>query len=202
LNRYPLGEDGRCALCRLGASRFDEAWCFGAYDGTLRELIHLFKYDRIRTLAGPLGARLAAAVPMERCFDVVVPTPLHWLRRWRRGFNQSDLLARELARRLRIPVRAALRRRRVTRAQAGLTYARRRANVSGAFTVRRPEWVAGKRVLLVDDVMTTGATANACAAALKQAGAARVTFVAVARVDRRPMAAEPSLAVQSVGASS
>ena len=184
-NRFPLDEDGRCALCRLGLNGFDAAYTFGAFEAELRELIHVFKYGRVKTLARPLGRFLALALPRTERFDVVVPMPLHWMRRWTRGFNQSELLAREIARRASVPVRNLVRRAKATTPQAGLTNAKRRANVSGAFRVHRPARVRGLRILLVDDVMTTGATASACARALKQAGAARVTLLTVARVDRR-----------------
>jgi ComF family protein len=184
-NRSPLGEDGRCTLCRLGLRGFDAAYCYGAYEGTLRELIHLFKYGRIRTLARPLGERLASAIPWDQRFDLIVPVPLHWRRRFQRGFNQAALLAASVARRYSTPVVAAVRRRRSTAPQAGLSNSKRRANVAGAFLVRRPQVVAGRRILLVDDVMTTGATASACAAALKRAGARHVVLLTLARVDRR-----------------
>lgn len=184
-NRSPLGEDGRCALCRFGLRGFDAVYCYGAYEGTLRELIHLFKYGRIRTLALPLGERLASAIPWDQRFDLIVPVPLHWRRRFQRGFNQAALLAASVARRYSAPVVAAVRRRRSTAAQAGLSNSKRRANVAGAFVVCRPREVAGRRILLVDDVMTTGATASACAAALKRAGARHVAVLTLARVDRR-----------------
>ncbi|HLY16718.1 MAG TPA: ComF family protein [Bryobacteraceae bacterium] len=170
-------------LCRGGMRGFDEAYCYGAYEGTLRKLIHLFKYAGMRRLARPLGALAAAALPRDRQFDAVAAVPLHWRRRWQRGFNQSELLARAIARRRGIPVIPALRRASSTRAQAGLSNAQRRENVTGAFRARRR--LAGLRILLVDDVMTTGATAGACARALKKAGARSVSLLALARVDRR-----------------
>jgi ComF family protein len=189
LNAFPLDSEGRCALCRGGLRGFDAAYCFGSYEGPLRELIHLFKYGKIKTLARPLGDLLAAAMPRHERFDLVAPVPLHWFRQWQRGFNQSELLARELAGRNGIPVVRALRRVRSTSAQAGLSNTSRRQNVAGAFGCRRgAAWgrrIAGKRILLVDDVMTTGSTAAACALALKRAGAARVALLTVARVDRR-----------------
>lgn len=184
-NPFPLDESGRCRLCRSGARGFDMAYCYGSYEGTLRELIHLFKYGGIKTLARPLGDLLALALPRDQQFDIVVPMPLHWRRRWRRGFNQSSLLARLTARRCGIPMLHAVRRTRSTATQAGLTNARRRENVSGAFRVTKGPAVRGRRVLLIDDVMTTGATANACALALKRGGASSVTLLALARVDRR-----------------
>jgi ComF family protein len=174
-----------CALCRSGLRGFDAAWCYGAYEGVLRKLIHLYKYGRIRPLARPLGRLLDAALPADERFDLVAPMPLHWLRQYSRGFNQSDLLARAVAHTRGIPLVRAVRRRRSTRPQAGLSNTRRRANVAGAFVVRDPRRVRGLRVLLVDDVMTTGATAGACAAALKRAGAKSVALLALARVDRR-----------------
>ena len=182
-NAFPLDAEGRCALCRFGLRGFDAAYCFGAYEGVLRELIHLYKYGRVKTLARPLGALLAAALPREERFDAVTPVPLHWRRQWQRGFNQSDLLARTIARRCGIPVILALKRVRPTVAQAGLSNTSRRKNVAAAFRPRRT--VEGKRILLVDDVMTTGSTAAACALALKRAGAAKVALLTVARVDRR-----------------
>jgi len=172
-------------LCRLGLNGFDAAYSFGAFEAELRELIHVFKYGQVESLAGPLGRFLALALPRTEQFDVVVPMPLHWLRRWKRGFNQSELLAREIAKRSCVPVKSFVRRTKATTPQAGLTNAKRRANVKGAFRVRRPDRVRGLRILLVDDVMTTGATASACARALKECGAARVVLLTVARVDRR-----------------
>ncbi|HZT30953.1 MAG TPA: ComF family protein [Bryobacteraceae bacterium] len=185
LNRFPLDAEGRCALCRSGLWGFDAAWCYGAYEGKLRELIHLFKYGRIRTLARPLGDLLSNALPRDQRFDLVVPVPLHWRRRWRRGFNQSELLAREIARRCGLPVRRLVRRRRSTRTQAGLSNSARRENVAGAFSMYRAAGSQGRRILLVDDVMTTGATAGACAMVLKRAGARYVGLLTLARVDRR-----------------
>jgi len=161
------------------------AYCYGAYEGTLRQLIHLFKYSGMKPLARTLAAYLASALPRDQRFDVVVPMPLHWRRRWKRGFNQSALLARLIARRCSIPMVNAVRRTRATAAQAGLSNAKRRENVAGAFRVKKPRAVEGRRVLLIDDVMTTGATASACAVALKRGGASSVTLLALARVDRR-----------------
>src|SRR5580692_5452973 len=105
---------------------------------------------------------LARGLALEQGFDVIVPMPLHWRKRWQRGFNQSELLAREIGRRINTPVENALRRVRNTAAQAGLTSAKRRLNVSGAFQARKHaavDAINGRRVLLIDDVMTTGATA-------------------------------------------
>jgi ComF family protein len=181
-NAFPLDAYGRCALCRSGLRGFDAAYSFGAYEGVLRELIHLYKYGRVKTLAWPLSGLLAQALPRDEAFDAAVPVPLYWRRRLQRGFNQAELLARGLSRRTGIPVVRALGRLRPTPAQAGLSNSARRQNVSRAF---RAHGVQGTRILLIDDVMTTGATAASCAAALKQAGARRVSLLTVARVDRR-----------------
>jgi len=184
-NAFPLDAEGRCGICRHGLSGFDAAYCFGAYEGVLRDLIHLYKYGRVRTLARPLGDLMASALPRDERFDGIAPIPLHWRRQWQRGFNQSMLLARSLSARTAIPVIDALRRAHSTATQAGLSNTARRHNVSGAFHCRRPDAVAGKRILLIDDVMTTGSTAAACAVALKRAGAKRVALLTLARVDRR-----------------
>ena len=185
-NGFPLDSEGRCALCRSGLRGFDAAYCFGSYEGALRELIHLFKYGKVATLAHPLSSLLAAALPRDERIDVIVPVPLYWWRQWRRGFNQSELLGRALSRRIGAPLIAGLRRNRSTAPQEGLSNTARRRNVTGAFSARRGALdFGGKHVLLIDDVMTTGSTASACALALKRAGAARVALLTVARVDRR-----------------
>jgi ComF family protein len=171
---------------------FDAAYSFGAYEGALRELIHLFKYGRIRPLAVPLGRMLATAIPRDQTFDIVTPVPLHWRRRLERGLNQSELLAHGVARRYGLKPVNALRRKRSTGVQAGLSHAGRRVNVAGAFVAKPKAAVAGRRVLVVDDVLTTGATLASCAGALKRAGARYVAVLTLARVDRRS-AVEPYL---------
>jgi ComF family protein len=172
-------------LCRLGLTGFDAVYSFGSYEGALRKLIHLFKYERMHPLSKPLGGLLARALPRDLEFDAIVPMPLHWRRRWERGFNQAELLAREIARRWNVPVERAVRRRKATAPQSGLTNSKRRLNVSGAFVLRGGAKIDGARVLLVDDVLTTGATAAACARVLKHGGARHVALAAVARADRR-----------------
>lgn len=180
---------------------FDEVFSAGVYDGALRKLIHLFKFEGVRPLARPLGGFLAQALPRERRFDVIVPMPLHWRRRWRRGFNQSELLAREIGRRWNIPVRKLVRRKRATAPQAGLTSAQRRKNVQGAFEAARGANLRGMSVLLIDDVLTTGATAGACARALKRAGAAHISLLALARRDRLAGVESPQNALAAASGS-
>ncbi len=172
-------------MCRLGLSGYDEAYSFGFYEGTLQQLIQLFKYGQVQTLAGPLGAMLSRALPIDRRYDVIVPMPMHWLRKLRRGFNQADLLAHALSSHSGLPVDAIIRREKATPPQAGLTSAKRRANVAAAFRVPDAGRVKDRRILLIDDVLTTGASASACARALKRAGAVSVTVMTVARADRR-----------------
>ena len=172
-------------MCRRGLTGFDAAFSYGEYEGRLRQLIHLFKYGRLKPLARPLGKLLASALPRDWRYDMVIPMPLHWRRSWERGFNQSELLARVVAERLGAPLVNAVCRKRRTPSQAGLTNAQRRTNVAGAFACSKKFSVKDLHVLLVDDVLTTGATASACAAVLKRAGAKRVTVLTLARVDRR-----------------
>lgn len=189
LNAFPLDEKGLCGLCRHGLTGYDSAYSFGSYETELRALIQLFKYGRVETLARPLGKLIRSALPREQRFDVIVPMPLHWMRRWSRGFNQSEQLAGEVSRYTGIPMRRLVRRTRSTAAQAGLTDAQRRDNVARAFRMRASGWITGSRVLLIDDVLTTGATAGACAAVLKKGGARSVTVLTLARTDRRFAAA-------------
>ena len=186
LNHFPLDESGRCPLCRLGLTGFDAVYSYGSYEGSLRKLIHLFKYDKIYSLARPLAGFLARVLPRDERFDVIVPMPLHWRRQWERGFNQSELLAGVIAKKWGVPMQRAVRRVKSTAPQAGLTNAKRRANVGGAFAVKRNVRLSDARVLLVDDVLTTGATAEGCARALRAAGATQVDVLVIARVKERP----------------
>jgi ComF family protein len=148
--------------------------------------IHELKYQGRRRVAGRLAEVLLTAASARALLApgaVLVPVPLHPRRRRERGFNQAELLAQELSRRTRLEIAAAaLVRRRPTAPQTGLSAAERRANVRGAFAVRRRAQVAGRVVVLVDDVLTTGATATACARTLSAAGASEVRLLTVARV--------------------
>jgi ComF family protein len=199
VNDFPLDSEGRCGLCRSGLRGFDAAYSYGAYEGPLREMIHLLKYRQMRGLAGPLGKFLLDALPRDEAFDAVVPVPLHWRREWDRGFNQAELLAGVLAQSAGLPCIRSLRRVKSTAAQAGLSNSGRRRNVTQAFRCHRPASVEGKRILLVDDVMTTGSTAAACALALKRAGAKRVALLTVARADRRLAGRRRAAVISTVG---
>ena len=175
-----------CGLCRTSPWPFDIARSFGAYEGDLRRLIHLLKYDRMVPIAAHLADRMVDVADVLTPADVITPVPLYRLRWWQRGFNQAHALAHQLSRRMGVTLApGVLTRVRATKPQAGLSHHERRRNVDGAFAVRRNDAVRGKRVILVDDVMTTGATLGACAKALKAAGARSVAALTVARAKRR-----------------
>jgi len=185
VDSYPLDEHDLCTVCRESLANFDSAYSFGSYEDALRKLIHLFKYGKVETLAQPLARLLVRALPTEESFDVVLAMPMHWRKKWERGFNQAELLARPLAKRYGLKLSSNLRRRRYTKPQAGLSESERQENLKDSFVVPRPQQMKERRVLLIDDVFTTGATLRAASAVLKAAGAARVTALTLARVDRR-----------------
>jgi ComF family protein len=180
-----LDEDERCRLCRVGMRGFDATYAFGDYSGELRHLIQVFKYERVASLAKPLSAMLLQALPRHTQFDCITPVPMHWWRQFRRGFNQAQLLAEALGNRCAFPVNPLLQRTRMARVQAGLDSKERRRNAAASVALRPQSAIAGKRILLVDDVLTTGATATVCARLLKRAGASYVAALTLARVDRR-----------------
>lgn len=158
---------------------------YGAYGGPIAEAIQRLKYRRRPDLARPLGELLRAAVHASPpAVDRIVPVPLHPVRLGERQFNQAALLAARLRADLDADLdTSSLERCRNTPPQAGLDARQRAANLRGAFRIRRPERIAGRRIALVDDVITTGATVNACALELRRAGAAAVIALAVACVD-------------------
>ena len=178
---HSLSEDA-CAACRREGPPFARAECLGSYRGPLKAAVLRMKNAGGEGIAELLGRRWAAVhPPSEPRLDAIVPVPLHWWKYWRRGYNQSEAVARGVAASYRLPVRPRwLRCVRRTAPQKNLGPTARRLNVRGAF--RASSRVAGRHVLLIDDVMTTGATAEEAARALRLAGAARVTVAIVARV--------------------
>jgi ComF family protein len=158
-------------------------WC-SAFSGPARAALHALKYDGERRLAPVLGGLLAERWRQAGVrADLVAFVPVHEARRRERGFDQAELLARAAASSLRLPCRALLRRRASTSAQHALGRGARAANVGGVFEVSPPDRpvIAGRWVLLIDDVVTTGATLAACATALLEAGAEAVAGLTVAR---------------------
>jgi ComF family protein len=183
---FPVALEGEnfCAACLAKPPAFDTARAIMAYDeksrGAILALKHADRLDLVPGFARWLGR--AGRTTLAQC-DLVVPVPLHPWRLWQRRYNQSAEMARRLARDWNMAFDNALVRSRSTPSQGAMSSAKaRRRNVQRAFQVREPMRVAGKSVLLLDDVMTTGATVEACARALKRAGAARVHVLALARV--------------------
>jgi len=183
-----------CGVCRARDPGFDSARSYGIYRGNLRLLILQLKFRRRERLGRRLGAFLGNAWGKLDSANggvsvLIVPVPLFHLRERERGFNQARLLAdglksylEELPGRTKVRVETKLLvRTRATRPQAGLKLQARRENVRGAFAVAKPEFVRDRQIILVDDVMTTGATLSACAHALKKSGAAKVYALAMAR---------------------
>ncbi len=183
-----------CSLCREGEFEFDLARSYGVYASNLREAILRMKFGGRERLGLKLGGLLASVWDWveENAggeSPVLIPIPLYPSRERERGFNQAELLARGLTRRLgsggkrrgpKVETRA-VRRMRATLPQSGLSLRQRQENVRGVFAVVSPERLRGRVVVLVDDVMTTGATVSACAGALNRAGAGRVLVLTLAR---------------------
>ena len=185
-----------CRPCRLAPPPFVRAVSYGVYQGRMREAIHALKYDRLHPASTGLGRMLAAA--MAQLVDeapaemLVIPVPLHPSKYAQRGFNQSRSLAaaalgflRKSHPQWRLTLASStLLRQRATESQAGLTPRQRRQNVRGAFLVSDPARITAQHVFIVDDILTTGATARAAAQALVQAGAASVWVATLARAQR------------------
>jgi ComF family protein len=179
----PMIREEWCPSCRRWKLDIDGIRSAFAFQGVLRQAVHRFKYGGFRALALPLAGLLARNLESRPLpAEALVPVPLHPLRLRDRGYNQSGLLARELGRLTGLPVEEdTLLRHRNSRAQVRTPDSEeRRCNVSGAFGCRN-DGLRGKRVLLIDDVCTTGATLNSCAIALKAAGTASVWGLALAR---------------------
>jgi ComF family protein len=183
--------EAQCGLCRRLKPVFVKAAAYGSYEGGVRELIHLLKYEHVRPAATVLGRMLGEVITrLANEFGnqppLVIPVPLHQRKFRERGFNQSELIAQsalklkpgglELGLASRI-----LRRTRATLSQTGLSSHQRRENIRGAFTVEKPAEVIGREIVLVDDVFTTGTTVSECARLLRRAGATRIWVATVAR---------------------
>lgn len=179
----PLPE--RCADCRSRELAFECAVAACGATGVVREVVHQFKYNGKRYLAGTLADWMALGLGDPRLVsprvDVLIPVPLFAGKLRKRGFNQALLLAEEVHRRSRLPVVEALVRKRDTGTQTRLHREARMENLRGAFAVRQSRDVVNRHVLLIDDVLTTGATLDACAQVLRKAGASSVRALTVAR---------------------
>jgi ComF family protein len=179
------GDDHTCSECLSEKRYFGIARASGVYEGTLMEALHRFKYTKKTALSKPLS--FLAAQTFSRFWDghgigLVVPVPLQIRRLRERGFNQAVLLAKGVGRLGDMPVDPfVLVRTRWTEPQTSLSRKERKKNLKGAFAVRKPENVRGKKVLLVDDVYTTGSTVNECSRVLLRAGAHSVDVLTVAR---------------------
>ncbi len=182
----PEGLRGPCGRCRRGLTPIAAGASLGPYEGSLRVLIHELKYKGRQRVAARLAEALLAEAAVAELLSedaLVVPIPLHRRRARQRGFNQSELLARELGRRRGLDVACGvLVRHRDTASQTGLSAAKRRHNVERAFAAGQGHQVRDRVVVLVDDVFTTGATAMACARVLRASGAKQVRLVTAARV--------------------
>ena len=175
-------EQATCARCLAVPPRIARTRAAVAYGDLSRGLAIRLKYGRKVAIARTMAHYMAPLVK-PNADAILVPVPLHRTRLWSRGFNQSALVARELSRRLDIAADPlVLRRTRRTPPLKGMSMLQRRRTVAGAFRVAERCTIAGKTIILVDDVLTTGSTTEACARALKRAGAARVELVSWARV--------------------
>jgi competence protein ComFC len=180
VSKYGVYDDA-CPNCRSEEIHFDAIARAGIYDDALRNVILAFKYGKTEldlVLAGLINSALQVS-GFSGDIDLIVPVPLHWRRRLTRGYNQSHILAKKLIHPAKI--NTDLVRIRYTKPQPGmLTPAARAKNVAGAFAVRYKHPFAGRRICLVDDVKTTGATLNECANTLKQAGASKIFALVLA----------------------
>jgi len=187
---YPTedGTDHLCESCLRRSPPFEWVWAAGVYEGTLRQAVHHFKYRGAVDLDRPLGQLLLATLkttgsPFHP--DLLIPVPLHRSRLSERTYNQSLLLAKVIGKEWRLPVASRqLLRIRATSPQQGLDAKVRRINMKGAFALRNP--LDGENVLLIDDVLTTGATAAECSRILLDGGAARVGVAVLGRARKNP----------------
>jgi ComF family protein len=186
---HAVGET-KCMLCRRARLPFAKAMAYGSYSGALRGMVHLLKYESMLPAAESFATLLAPVIQSlaELCDAeaLLVPVPLYKSKQRQREFNQSELIARAVLRRMPSAklklADSVLVRQRDTRSQTGLTRHQRRENMRGAFAVRDASLVAGRDIILIDDVLTTGTTAAECARVLRRAGAKKVYVATVARV--------------------
>ena len=191
----------RCEVCKKSSKEILCGECFGqikfmkphlgiysaaVYEGAVKAAIHRFKFMKRKKLANPLGIVLVkylSQLPMldMKEMDMIVPVPLHAKRHRERGFNQVHLLAGVLSKYFGVPVLPALERQKNTKAQFDLPREERFKNINGSFRVTQPETVFQKRVLLLDDIYTTGATISECSRVLKKAGSRRVEVLTLSR---------------------
>jgi ComF family protein len=183
------GDESVCRECQERGFAFDAARSFGVYDGALARAIVLMKYERIEPLGAWFAKRLLEAmrrIPPQLAADLVVPVPLHRTRQKERGFNQVDLFGKLVARKLGLPYRPVLLKRERARPDKHLLHFEERWEaVRGAFVIRDDGRVDNLRILLLDDVMTSGATLDACSRALREAGAKSVAGLTIARAVRQ-----------------
>ncbi|WP_372747511.1 ComF family protein [Litorivivens sp.] len=173
----PLTTPGICGQCLKRPPLFDACYASWEYGFPIDTLISRFKYHGDRTT----GALLSELSVPPLTADLLIPVPMHWRRQFARGYNQTEDIARHWSRATAIPACNALKRCKDTPPQQGLSASARRKNLAGAFTVIRPELIRGRTIGLVDDVLTTGATANTLAAILRRAGATSITVCCLAR---------------------
>ena len=181
--RKKISSDYVCINCQGKYFYFEQAWSVGRYAGTTKDLIHLFKYRRHRYLAKPLGKLMADFITANlntQNIDILIPVPLHRRKFCQREFNQSELLAKEINGQIHIPVVNALVRVKQTSSQTALPLEKRFSNIAGVFKIRQVEETKQKSALLIDDVFTSGATANECARVLKEGKAERVEVLTLA----------------------
>jgi competence protein ComFC len=183
----PLDSGGaHCYHCKKGASfHFSVSRSAVRYEGATKKLIHAFKYAHRDYLAHFLGDILVDCVkkhPELSDIDMIMPVPLHWSKRWLRGYNQAEILGERVSAALDKPlISGVLVRRRRGRVQAALDRRQRLENMQGVMAVKDPLQIRGKKIMLIDDVATTCATLEACASALRYAGAGKVVCATVAR---------------------
>jgi ComF family protein len=194
------GDERVCLECPDRGFAFDATRSFGIYDGGLARAIVLMKYERIEPLGDWFAKRLLETVeriPRQFAADLIVPVPLHRTRQRERGFNQVDLFGKPLARKLGLPYRPVLLKRERERPEKHLLHFEERWEaVRGAFVIRQGGRVDNLRILLLDDVMTSGATLDACSRALREAGAKSVAGLTIARAVRQGIPVRESFSLK------